>query len=164
MPQATTRVRVSFADVDISQRIHFTSWFRYMEVAEHALMRSLGIPYSSTLMDAALPRVHLEADFRGAIHYDDLLDVEARIERVGTASWTVVFTGWHVGHGVPSAERGEVVATGRMTIVAMDPQTERSTPLPEWLRRVLRGEDGDVTTPGAAGAESGAVSGDPASE
>ena len=124
----------------MSHRIHFTAWFRYMEVAEHTLMRSLAVPYSSTLLGAAFPRVHLEADFRGAIVYDDLLDVEARIERVGTSSWTVAFTGWHGGNGEPDPERGEIVATGRMTIVAMDPETERSTPIPAALARVLRGE------------------------
>lgn len=140
MPEAITQVRVSFADVDMSHRIHFTAWFRYMEVAEHTLMRSLAVPYSSTLLGAAFPRVHLEADFRGAIVYDDLLDVEARIERVGTSSWTVAFTGWHAGNGQPDPERGEIVATGRMTIVAMDPETERSTPIPAALARVLRGE------------------------
>jgi YbgC/YbaW family acyl-CoA thioester hydrolase len=140
MPEATTQVRVSFADVDMSHRIHFTAWFRYMEVAEHTLMRSLAVPYSSTLLGAAFPRVHLEADFRGAMVYDDLVDVEARIEQVGTSSWTVVFTGWHAGNGQPDPERGEIVAIGRMTIVAMDPETQRSTPIPAVLARVLRGE------------------------
>ncbi len=141
MPQAISRIRVAFADVDISHRIHFTAWFRYMEVAEHALMRSLGVPYSTTLLGAAFPRVHLECDFRGPIVFDDLLDVEARVERVGTSSWTVAFTGWHVGHGEPDPGRGGIVATGRMVIVAMDPATERSTPIPPAIARLLRGED-----------------------
>jgi acyl-CoA thioester hydrolase len=151
MPEATTRIRVSFADVDSSQRIHFTAWFRYMEVAEHALMRSIGAPYSALALGVALPRVHLEGDFRGAIEYDDLLDVQARVERVGTSSWSLAFTGWHVGNGEPDPQRGETVATGRMTIVAMDPATQRSTPLPERLRRVLQGADepADARTPAA---------------
>ena len=139
MPQATARVRVSFADVDSSQRIHFTAMFRYFEVAEHELMRSLEMPYATTLWESAFPRVHLECDFRGAVRYDDLLDVEARIERVGTSSWTVAFTARHAAASGPreNTAAGEVVATGKMVIVSMNAETERSQPLPEKLRAAL---------------------------
>jgi YbgC/YbaW family acyl-CoA thioester hydrolase len=135
MPAATIRVRVPFVDVDSTQRIHYTAWLRFMEVAEHHLMRELGYSYSTVLRDQAYPRVHLECDFSGAIQYDDELDVEARIERVGRSSWTVAFIGRHVG---PPADT-EPVATGTMAIVCMDPVTQRSRPLPEDLRAALAG-------------------------
>ena len=34
--------RVEFADTDMAGIIHFASYFRYMEVTEHAFFRSLG--------------------------------------------------------------------------------------------------------------------------
>lgn len=132
MPQATLRIRVQFADVDSSQRIHFTSMFRYMEAAEHHLMRSIGLPYASALQGLALPRVHLSCDFRGAVRYDDELDVTAQIARVGTSSWTVAFTARNL-----SREQDPIVAEGKMVIASMDPATERATPLPEELRETL---------------------------
>lgn len=138
MPEATTRVRVSFADVDSSQRIHFTAMFRYFEIAEHHLMRELGLPYSTFLTDIAYPRVHLSTDIRSAARYDDLLDVTARVERVGNSSWTDTFIARQAADA--SGEPGPIVAEGRMTIVAMDPATERARPLPEELRRALSGE------------------------
>lgn len=138
MPEATTRVRVSFADVDSSQRIHFTAMFRYFEIAEHHLMRELGLPYSTFLTDIAYPRVHLSTDIRSAARYDDLLDVTARVERVGNSSWTDTFIARQAADA--SGEPGRIVAEGRMTIVAMDPTTERSRPVPEELRRALSGE------------------------
>jgi len=142
MPRAVARVRVSFADVDSSQRIHFTAMFRYFEVAEHELMRSIGQPYATMLYESAFPRAHLEADFRRAVLYDDQLDVEARIDRVGTSSWTVAFTARFADapgarHNAPP---GQVAAEGRMTIVAMSAETERSQPIPEKLRAALAGE------------------------
>lgn len=142
MPKATARVRVSFADVDSSQRIHFTAMFRYFEVAEHELMRSLGMPYATTLWESAFPRVHLECDFRGAVRYDDQLDVEARIERVGVSSWSVAFVARYAdAEGVrDDATPGELVGEGKMVIVSMNPETERSQPLPEKLRAALSGE------------------------
>lgn len=138
MPAATIHVRVPFVDVDSSMRIHFTAMFRYMEVAEHELMRSLGLQYATSLKSYAFPRVHLECDFQGAIRYDDEIDVTARIERVGTSSWTVAFAAYPPGLAYTSD--APTLATGRMTIVSMDPATERANPLPDELRRALTGE------------------------
>lgn len=143
MPQVSLRVRVPFVDIDSSQRIHFTAMFRYMELAEHELMRRIGMPYATMLQDIAFPRAHLSCDFRGAIAFDDQLVIDARVERVGSSSWTVGFVARHLcGPGQPDmplgeGQPGEVVAEGRMVIVAMDLATERSTALPDELRRAL---------------------------
>ncbi len=149
MPQASLRIRVPFVDVDSSQRIHFTAMFRYMELAEHELMRRIGMPYATTLQGIACPRAHLSCDFRGAIVFDDQIVMDARVERVGSSSWTVGFVARHLcGPGQPDValgevQPGEVVAEGRMVIVAMDPSTERSTALPDALRRALTETDRD---------------------
>jgi acyl-CoA thioester hydrolase len=134
MPSVTIHVRVPFVDVDSSLRIHFTAMFRYMEIAEHTLMRSLGLPYATSLQSLAFPRVHLECDFQGAIRFDDEIDVTARVEQVGNSSWTVAFAAYPPGAAATDAP---TLATGRMTIVAMDPATERATPLPDELRRAF---------------------------
>src|SRR5215469_9082873 len=143
-PSATIRVRVPFVDVDSSGRIHFTALFRYMEVAEHELMRAIGLPYATALRDTAFPRVHLSADFRAAATFDMVLDVEVGVERIGTSSWTVAFTARRApdDDAAPGAPPGTVIAVGRMTIVAMDPASERPVPLPDPLRRALSGEGG----------------------
>jgi acyl-CoA thioester hydrolase len=130
MPQASVQIRVPFFDVDSSERIHYTAMLRYMEIAEHELMRSIGFPYATTLLSLRFPRVHVSCDYRGAIRYDDMLTVEAHIDHVGRSSWTVVFTG-RLTLG------GEVAAEGRMTIVALDPETERACSLPDELRSAL---------------------------
>jgi acyl-CoA thioester hydrolase len=136
MPRATVRVRVPFVDVDSSDRIHFTAVMRYWEVAEHELMRGIGMPYATALREIACPRVHVSADFRGSIVYDDVLDVEARVASIGRTSWTVAFTALHADAG-PEAP---ILAEGRMTIVAMSPATERPIPLPDDLRAALSGD------------------------
>jgi acyl-CoA thioester hydrolase len=140
MPSATIRVRVPFVDVDSSMRIHFTAMFRYMELAEHELMRSLGVPYTQASLyeELAMPRVHLSCDFTGAVSFDDQLAVEARVEKVGTSSWTVGFAARKVlgPNNTPLDDEVEV-AHGRMVIVSMDAATQKATPLPEALRRVL---------------------------
>lgn len=143
MPSATIRIRVPFVDIDSSQRIHYTAMFRYMEVAEHTLMRTIGLPYATTLGHLAMPRVHLSCDFIGAIVFDDQLEVEARVEKVGNTSWTVGFVARKVaapGDTPLPSDVEEVVARGRMVIVTMDPATERAVPLPDSLRHALSGD------------------------
>ncbi len=142
MPQASVEIRVPFSDVDSSGRIHFTAMFRYMDIAEHELVRSIGFPRATTFLDIAFPRVHVACDFHRAIRYDDELTIEARVDHVGHSSWTVAFTARFTGEARTEAQKhvhtaGEIAAEGHMTIVAMDPQTERARRLPGDLRNAL---------------------------
>lgn len=128
-------------DTDSSGRIHFTAMLRYMDMAEHELMRSLGFPYATTLHEMAFPRVHVSCDLRGAVRYDDQLSIEARVEQVGRSSWTVALRALPLQAADGSAaESIRLLAEGKLTIVAMDPVTERSRPLPAELRAALSGE------------------------
>ncbi len=61
MPQAfTTRRFVEFVDTDMAGIVHFSAFFRYMEAAEHELLRSLGLSVHTKLADdlvISFPRV-----------------------------------------------------------------------------------------------------------
>src|SRR5436305_10847289 len=92
MPQTTIAIRVPFHDVDSTGRIHFTAMFRYMEIAEHELRRSIGFPQAISFPNIAFPRVHVACDFRGAVRYDEEVTIEAVVESVGRSSWTVAFS------------------------------------------------------------------------
>jgi acyl-CoA thioester hydrolase len=141
MAYARIQVRVPFSDVDSSGRIHFTAMLRYMENAEHELMRSIGFPYTTVLQEMAFPRVHVSCDYAKAIRYDDRLTIEARTEKVGKSSWTITFNALNTsptgqgGNGV--ATEDNIAAHGQMTIVAMNPHTEKSQPLSSELYAAL---------------------------
>ncbi len=137
MARVSIQVRVPFADVDYSGRIHFTAMFRYMDMAEHELMRAIGYPHATTLQNIAFPRVRVACDFLGAICYDDGLTVEARVERVGRSSWTMTFSAYVTEHAGKEVSEKKIAAQGEMTIAAMDPQTERARVLPDDLRAAL---------------------------
>ena len=139
MPQTSIKVRVPFHDVDSTGRIHFTAMFRYMEVAEHELRRSIGFPQATSFPEIVFPRVRVTCDFRGGIRYDDELTIEARVERVGRSSWTVAFIARIKGEARMREQKGipAIVAEGQMTMVAMDATTERAVPLPDGLRFAL---------------------------
>jgi acyl-CoA thioester hydrolase len=148
MSHVSIQVRVPFSDVDSSGRIHFTAMLRYMENAEHELVRSLGFPRATTLADIVFPRVHVECDYLQAVSYDAKLTIEAHVERVGRSSWTVAFTARLIapdGKEAQASSEGEIAARGRMTMVAMDLATQRARALPDDLRAALSAEDGSHT-------------------
>jgi 4-hydroxybenzoyl-CoA thioesterase/acyl-CoA thioester hydrolase len=105
----TTR-RVEFADTDMAGIAHFSAFFRWMEAAEHEFLRSRGL---SVVLDwegehLGFPRVSAACDFASPVRFEDVLDVDVRLARVGTKSlhYEVVFT-----------LDGAKVASGRLSAV-----------------------------------------------
>ena len=130
MPGFTYHHRVRFVDTDASGRIHYTAMMRFFEAAEFEFFRSIGLPYQNIEKRAeAYPRVHVEADYLGAIHYDDLVDVAVHLAKVGEKSYTLQFD---------VTRAGEPVGKGKIVVACMDKATGKSRPLPEDLARKLR--------------------------
>ncbi|MFO0867863.1 MAG: thioesterase family protein [Pirellulales bacterium] len=102
--------RVEFRDTDAAGIMHFSTFFLRMEEAEHALLRSLGS--SVWVVDGATklswPRVSARCDYRGPVRFEELLQVEVRVARLGETSVTYDFR----------FLRGEsLVAEGQVTAV-----------------------------------------------
>ncbi|MBL8179916.1 MAG: acyl-CoA thioesterase [Bryobacterales bacterium] len=122
--------RIRFVDTDASQRIHYTAMFRHFEAAEQEFLRDMGCPYSSpAFREYSFPRVHVECDFTAEIRYDDAIEVELTVDRVGTSSFTLIF---HV------TVEGRAVAKGKITVVSIDRQTQKPCRIPDRLAEVLR--------------------------
>jgi 4-hydroxybenzoyl-CoA thioesterase/acyl-CoA thioester hydrolase len=122
--------RIRFVDTDASTRIHFSAMLRYFEAAEQEFLRSLGHEFSN-LEGAGMgfPRVHVECTYTSMVRYDDLMNIEVRVERVGNSSYTLAY----------AASVGDrPVAHGTITVVCIDLKTQRSRPLPEGLAGKLR--------------------------
>src|SRR5437763_909891 len=132
----TTRL-VEFADTDMAGIVHFAAFFRYMEAAEHAFYRSRGL---SVVLESdgghvSFPRVSASCDFLSPARFDDLLDVEVRLARLGTKS---------VSYEIDLALNGRPVAKGKLTAVCCrvtpGKQGLESIEIPERVRaRLLDG-------------------------
>jgi YbgC/YbaW family acyl-CoA thioester hydrolase len=107
------RTRVAWVDTDAGGRIHFTAVFRWVEAAETALMRRLG------LMEGwdNYPRRHVEADYLKVLVFEDEVEVRLRVERVGSTSITYA---WDI------AKADEVAVQGRHTVVHVDEEGRAS--------------------------------------
>ncbi|MCA8999724.1 MAG: acyl-CoA thioesterase [Planctomycetaceae bacterium] len=93
---ATSR-RVQFSETDMAQIVHFANFYRWMEEAEHEYFRSLGLSIMSQQDDGTYigwPRVNASCHYHAPAHYDDILDIRLRVERIGVKSLTYHFEFW----------------------------------------------------------------------
>ena len=106
-PFRTTR-RVEFADTDLAGIAHFANFFRYMEAAEVDYLHTLGLSVRLEWEGQALglPRVSATCDYLRPVSFEDMLDIDVHVERIGRKSVTFAFD---------FLCRGEVAARGRVT-------------------------------------------------
>jgi acyl-CoA thioester hydrolase len=127
--------RVEFRDTDTAGMAHFSMFFVYMEQAEHEMWRQLGL--SIMLRDddgpISFPRVAARCDYQRAVKFEDVLDIEVSIVRLGGKSITYEFN---------FSQGGRPVASGQTTTVCCrfdDDGTPRSIPIPQWVSEKLAG-------------------------
>jgi 4-hydroxybenzoyl-CoA thioesterase/acyl-CoA thioester hydrolase len=133
MPFHTTRL-VEFSDTDMAGIMHFSAFFRYMEAAEHELLRSLGFSVYSEIdgHPVSFPRVAASCEYHSPAKCEDVLDIDVSVRQVGTKSVT---------YGFQFSDAGRDVATGEMTSVCCRvDHGERpiSMPIPAPLAEKLR--------------------------
>ncbi len=109
MPAAfrTTRI-VEFGDTDMAGIVHFANFFRFMEAAEHAFLRSLGL---SVVMEIdgghyGLPRVSAACDYLRPARFGDELTIEVTVVKLGRSS---------VHYAFEFTLGSEPIARGRVT-------------------------------------------------
>jgi YbgC/YbaW family acyl-CoA thioester hydrolase len=86
--------RVQFFDTDMAGIVHFANFYRFMEEAEHEMFRSLGFKIVEKQPDGSVlgwPRVQASCRFEAPAYYDDLIEIDITIARVGVKSLTMSF-------------------------------------------------------------------------
>jgi acyl-CoA thioester hydrolase len=132
-PFHTSRL-VEFSDTDMAGIMHFSAFFRYMEAAEHELLRSMGFSVYSEIDGHAVsfPRVAASCIYHSPAKCEDMLDIDVSVGRVGSKSITYSFA---------FSDAGREVATGEMTSVCCrvdHGQPPISMPIPSALADKLR--------------------------
>jgi len=90
--------RVEFCETDAAGIVHFSSLIIYMEQAEHALLRSLGLSVAPTLTSGSRlaklhdpvswPRVRVTCDFLAPARFEDVIELQLSIDSIGSKSIT----------------------------------------------------------------------------
>ena len=141
MPAAfrTTRI-VEFGDTDMAGIVHFANFFRFMEAAEHAFLRSLGL---SVVMEIdggkyGLPRVSAACDYLRPARFGEELTIEVTIEKLGRSS---------VHYAFDFTREGEPIARGRVTAAfcRFEEGRPQAWDLPAHFRTKLEQAQADAT-------------------
>ncbi|BBM84838.1 acyl-CoA thioesterase [Candidatus Uabimicrobium amorphum] len=124
-----TTKRVEFSDTDMAGIVHFSNYFRYMEIAEHDFFRSLGL---SVVMDhegntISWPRVKCSFEYKQPIRFEQIIDIYIDIEHIGKKSLKYVA---YLKHNE------QIMAIGHSTIVccSYDKDGLKSIEIPQHFR------------------------------
>ncbi len=73
----TYRHRVTFSETDMAGIVHFSNFFRYLEMAEHAFFRSLGhsVHPRDEKVRSGWPRVKAHCEFLRPVRFEDEIDI-----------------------------------------------------------------------------------------
>jgi acyl-CoA thioester hydrolase len=78
------RRRVQFYETDMAGLVHFSWFFRYMEEAEHALWRKVGLTIARPGDEIGWPRVAAAFDYHAPLRFEDEFDVTIRVTAVNS--------------------------------------------------------------------------------
>ena len=92
-----TRRIVEFRDTDAAGIVHFSAFFPWMESAEHEMLRSVGIqilPDADHHQCVTWPRVSVSCDYSNAARFEDWLEIEVTVAKIGRSSirYSIDFT------------------------------------------------------------------------
>lgn len=110
-PRHRESIVVAFGDTDASGWMHFPNIFRYVEVAEHAYLRLVGVLVYDR-EQGGWPRVKVSCDFKKPLLTGDRIEVLIAIQKVGASSLVWDFE--------VVKEGGETAAAGSITTVRVN--------------------------------------------
>jgi acyl-CoA thioester hydrolase len=127
-----TSFRVTWADTDAAQVVHYSNYFKFFERAEEEFYRHLGFGFTD--MDERglwFPRVEAFCQYKKPARFNDLLEVELTVGELKEKSVKFEFK-------IFNKETTTLVATGYVIAVAADKQTGKATRIPEEILVKLR--------------------------
>lgn len=133
----TVTRRVEFSETDLSGTVHFSNFYRYMELAEHAFFRSLGLSiHDATPGAVKWPRVRVSCDVSAPLRFEDEIEIELLVRERRARSIVYEF----VIRKLNGPSAGEV-ARGGFAVACVEKDAEtgalRAVPIPEGIARLI---------------------------
>lgn len=128
--------RVAFSETDAAGIVHFANFFRYMEDAEHAMLRDLGLSVHRDVGDdvAGFPRVRASCDYKRPLRFEDVFTIDVFVSAKTDKSVTYGFT-------FRKEEEADPIATGSLKVVyaikAAGEGKFKAAPLPPEIDQAL---------------------------
>ncbi|MDA7980582.1 MAG: acyl-CoA thioesterase [Pirellulales bacterium] len=126
---------VEFHHTDAARIMHFATYFLFMEEAEHAFLRHLGMSVMGLYEGTKLswPRVSAKCDYTDSVGFEDVVTINVRVGRLGSKSVTYSHRLFH---------DSRPIAEGEITVVCClyDDRGDvpRSIVIPDTIRERLQ--------------------------
>jgi YbgC/YbaW family acyl-CoA thioester hydrolase len=124
--------RVQFAETDLAGIVHFSTMFRYVEEAEHALWREAGLSIVERGSGLGWPRLSAALEFRNPLRFEEEFEVWVRIAALKTRT---------IDYEVTLVRGRTVIAVGTMTSICVRKQadgTMRAAEIPADVAKKLQ--------------------------
>lgn len=119
--------RTTWENTDGAGYIHNSVVFRYFDIGEVEWFRVLGIPWHK-FPDLGFPRIHVEADFKKPLFFDDECVLETSVNQVKRGRI-------ELRHRI--FKQDEVAVIGKVVFCCTAKATGRPRPIPEIMRDLL---------------------------
>jgi acyl-CoA thioester hydrolase len=125
---------VAFSDTDAQGVVYYGRYMPYFDLARVEYHRSLNMLRTEP-RDREFVMRAMHVEYHQPARFDDLIEVDVRISRIGTSSVTYEFAAYL---------DGEILAvTATQTAVLVDLSDRKPCPVPGWWRERIRELEGD---------------------
>ncbi len=126
-----TNVRVRYADTDQMKYVYNGKYFEYFEVGRTEMMRENGLPYSMIEKSGfQMPVREAMLKFKNPAFYDELLEVETRVENLPELKV-------HINHTIRSLDRNVTIVEGYIVLVFINMETRKPVRPPEFFYKAI---------------------------
>jgi acyl-CoA thioester hydrolase len=127
-----TVFRVTWADTDAAQVVHYSNYFRFFDRAEEDFYRYLGFSFIDIAKTGLwLPRVEVCCRYKKPAGFNDLIEVELTVDELKEKSIKY-------GFRMFNKETGALLAEGYVVIVMANKQTQKAVAIPKEIVEKLR--------------------------
>jgi acyl-CoA thioester hydrolase len=129
---ATTRV--GFSDTDAQGVVYYGRYMPYFDLARVEYHRHLEMLRTDP-GDRQFVMRAMTVEYHAPARFDDLIEVDVRIGRIGTSSVAYEFAAYLKGD--------ELAVTATQTLVLVDLAEHKPCRVPDWWREKIRAFEGD---------------------
>ena len=126
--------RVGFSDTDAQGVVYYGRYMPYFDLARVEYHRHLDTLRADSQNEQFVMRA-MSVEYHAPARFDDPIEVDVRIGRIGTSSVTYEFAAYLEGE--------QLAVTATQTLVLVDITDRRPCPVPEWWREKIRAFEGD---------------------
>ena len=129
----SAETRVGFSDTDAQGVVYYGRYMPYFDLARVEYHRHLDMLRTEP-SDRQFVMRAMTVEYHAPARFDDLIEVDVRINRIGTSSVTYEFAAYLAG--------ATLAVTATQTLVLVDLAERKPCPVPDWWREKIRDFEG----------------------